>query len=180
MPIRNLLILIVAAVASLLCYRTASRNHYSGLLAGAIGEINENFVRPVDDRELFEGAMDGMVRRLDPYSDYISPKELIEFQEDIDQKFGGVGIVVEINRKTGRLTVLSPLPDTPAYEAGMRAGDVILAIDDEPTDGFQIADAVDLMRGEPGTRLTVTILHAGRARGARLYSPITLANSVHG
>ncbi len=102
MPIRNLLILIVAAVVSLLCYRTASRNHYSGLLAGAIGEINENFVRPVDDRELFEGAMDGMVRQLDPYSDYISPKELIEFQEDIDQKFGGVGIEVEINRKTGR------------------------------------------------------------------------------
>ncbi len=161
MPSRNLIILILAATASLLCYHTASRNHYGGLLASAIGEINTTFVRPVDDRDLFEGAMDGMVQQLDPYSDFIDPEELAEFQEDIDQKFGGVGIVVEINRESGRLTVLSPLPDTPAFAAGMRAGDQILAINDTNTKGFQTTDAVKLMRGEPGTELTVTVLHLG-------------------
>ena len=161
MPTRNLATLIICATISLLCYRTASRNHYGGLLASAIGEINQSFVRPVDDRELFEGAMDGMVRQLDPYSDYVSPKELLEFQEDLDQKFGGIGIVVEVNQDTKRLTVLSPLPDTPAAAAGMRAGDVIVAIDGQNTDGFQIMDAVELMRGTPGTTLVVTVRHPG-------------------
>ena len=161
MPARNLTILILATIISMLCYRTASRNHFGGLLAGAIGEISSAFVRPVDERQLFEGAMEGMVERLDPYSDYISPEELQEFQEDLDQNFGGIGIVVEVNQETNRLTVLSPLPDTPAYGAGMRAGDQILAIDGQSTKGFQIRDAVDLMRGEPGTSLTITVLHLG-------------------
>ena len=161
MPARNLVILILAAIVSLLCYRTASRNHYGGLLAGAIGEIKDTFVRPVDDRELFEGAMDGMVRELDPYSDYISPEELTGFQEDLDQKFGGIGIVVEVDRDSELLTVLSPLPDTPAFAAGMRAGDVILAINGRSTEGFQIRDAVELMRGDPGTSLTITVRHVG-------------------
>lgn len=161
MPSRNLITLILAAIVSLLCYHTASRNHYGGLLSTAIGEIHSAFVRPVDDRKLFEGAMEGMVRQLDPYSDYIDPDELSEFQEEIDQKFGGIGIVVEINRETERLTVLSPLPDTPAAAAGIRAGDQILAIDGKSTLGYQISDAVKLMRGDPGTELTVSILHVG-------------------
>lgn len=161
MPSRNLVILVVATLISMVCYRTAARNHYGGLLAHAIGEIDEKFVRSVDKRELFEGAMEGMVRKLDPYSDYISPKELSAFSEELGQEFGGIGILVEVNRETKRLTVLSPLPDTPAYAAGMRAGDQILVIDGQSTEGFQIADAVELMRGEPGTILSLTIRHAG-------------------
>lgn len=161
MPARNLVILIIAAIVSMLCYHTASRNHYGGLLAGAIGEINDTFVRPVDERKLFEGAMDGMVRELDPYSDFISPEELDDFQEDLDQKFGGIGIVVEIDKATNRITVMSPLPDTPAIAAGMRAGDQILKIDDQNVEGSKMAEAVDLMRGEPGTNVTLTVLHIG-------------------
>lgn len=161
MPARNLVILILAAIISMVCYHTASRNHYGGLLAGAIGEINETFVRPVDDRALFEGAMDGMVRELDPYSDYISPEELEDFQEDLDQKFGGIGIVVEFDSDAERITVMSPLPDTPAIAAGMRAGDQILAIDGQSVEGSQIRDAVKLMRGEPGSEITLSVLHLG-------------------
>lgn len=161
MPSRNLVLLILATLVSMVCYRTASRSHYGGLLADAIGEIDEKFVREVDRRDLFEGAMDGMVRTLDRYSDYISPEELTAFDEELGQEFGGIGVVVEVNTNTNRLTVLSPLPDTPAYAAGMRAGDQILGIDGESTEGFQIRDAVDLMRGEPGSRLVVTVLHEG-------------------
>ena len=161
MPSRNLAVLVIATLVSLVCYRTAARNHYGALLAHAIGEIDEKFVRPVDKRDLFEGAMDGMVRKLDPYSDYISPQELSAFSEELDQEFGGIGVVVEVNQDTKRLTVLSPLPDTPAYAAGMRAGDQILEIDGRSTEGFQIGDAVDLMRGEPGTELTLIVRHAG-------------------
>ena len=182
MPSRNLAILIISAVVSLLCYRTATRHHYGGLLASAIGKINESFVRPMDDRELFEGAMHGMVRQLDPHSVYISPDEVQRFQEELDQEFGGIGIVVEINATTRRLTVLSPLPDTPAFAAGMRAGDVILDINDESTEGFQISDAVGLMRGDPGTTLTLTIQHAGATQpiGLKLTRAIIPIASVLG
>lgn len=161
MPPRNLAILILAAIVSILCYHNASKSHYGGLLAGAIGEIDNKFVRPVDERELFEGAMEGMVRELDPYSDFITPEELASFQEDLDQKFGGIGIVVEFDDKANRITVMSPLPDTPALAAGMRAGDQILAIDGKSVQGFQVRDAVDMMRGEPGTELTLSVLHMG-------------------
>jgi carboxyl-terminal processing protease len=161
MPLRNLIVLFTAAILSLICYHTAIRNHYGGLVASAIGEISRNFVEPVDSRQLFVGAMKGMVEQLDPYSGYIGPEELSEFQETMDQQFGGIGIVVEVNPETDRLTVLSPLPDTPAYESGLRAGDVILAIDGQSTEGFQLSDAVALMRGQPGTRVRLEVLHLG-------------------
>ncbi len=161
MPARNLAILILAAIISIVCYHTASRNHFGGLLSVALGEINDTFVRPVDERSLFEGAMDGMVQELDPYSDYIPPDELQEFKEDLDQKFGGIGIVVEFDDDAERITVLSPLPDTPAIAAGIRAGDKILAIDGTRIAGKQIREAVDLMRGDPGTELTLTLIHRG-------------------
>lgn len=161
MPARNLFILIVTAIISIICYHTASRNHYGGLLSLALGEIDDSFVRPVDDRKLFEGAMDGMIRELDPYSDYISPEELQEFQEDLDQKFGGIGIMIEFDDTAKRITVLSPMPDTPAIAAGIRAGDQILAIDGQSIDGTQIREAVKLMRGDPGTVLTLSVLHRG-------------------
>ena len=161
MPTRNLVILVITTLVSMVCYRTAARNHYGALLAHAIGEIDAKFVREVDQRDLFEGAMKGMVEELDPYSGYISPEELQAFSEELGQEFGGIGIQVEVNRETKRLTVLSPLPDTPAYTAGMRAGDQILAIDGTDTENFQILDAVKLMRGEPGSKLVVTVLHAG-------------------
>lgn len=161
MPARNLAILIIATLVSMVCYRTAAKNHYGALLSHAISEIDNKFVREVDQRDLFEGAMDGMVRRLDPYSGYITPKQLEAFSEELGQEFGGIGIVVEVNRDTKRLTVLSPLPDTPAYSAGMRAGDQILSIDGQSTEGFQVRDAVDLMRGKPGSELVISVLHAG-------------------
>ncbi len=168
MPLRNLVILFFTAIISLICYQTAIRNHYGGLLASAIGEISQNFVEPVDQRELFEGALHGMVEQLDPYSDYISPKELSEFQEELDQEFGGIGIVVGVAEQTQRLTVLSPLPGTPAYEAGLRAGDTILTIDGQSTEGFQLPDAVKLMRGEAGTMVRLTVLQAGSSEPIEL------------
>jgi len=168
MPQRNVTIIFLTAVVSVVCYQKAIRNRFAGALAEALGQISRYYVEPVDDRRLFEGAMQGMVQQLDPYSAYIGPQELSEFQETLEQQFGGVGIIVEINPQTQRLTVLSPLVGTPAYEAGMRAGDTVLAIDGESTEGFSLEDAVRRMRGPPDTPVRLEIMHKGEQQSIQL------------
>ncbi|MCA9186094.1 MAG: S41 family peptidase [Pirellulaceae bacterium] len=163
MPARNLTIIFITAIVSLACYHRAARSRYATTVADTIGLISDQYVEPVSERELFENAMKGMAGRLDPYSDFIGPSEYSQLQEDLEQEFGGVGIVVELDPKTNRLTVLSPLVDTPAYRAGMRSGDVILKIDNEDTTDFTLMDAVDRMRGKPDTDVTLTVQHADEA-----------------
>jgi carboxyl-terminal processing protease len=102
-----------------------------------------------------------MMNRLDDYSAYISPEMLADFQEDLDKEFGGVGIEIILDPDTKELTVASPLVGTPAYEAGILAGDKILRIDGESTQGLSIQDGADRMRGPPGEPVTLTILHPG-------------------
>ena len=162
MPRRNLLILCLAAVVSLACYQQALMSNYGATLTEALSIIDREYIDPVDSRVLFEGAMDGMVSKLDPYSGYSPPAEYHQFQETMDGNFGGIGIIVEVNQETGKLTVLSPLVGTPAYKAGLQSGDVILAIDGTEIEGLPLTDSVKLMRGEVGTIVRVRILHENR------------------
>lgn len=161
MPLRNLMVICLAAILSLVCYQRASRNRYVTTLTDAMNVITRQYVDEVEPRVLFEGAMEGMVKRLDPYSGYTSPDDYEQFQESLDQEFGGVGIVVEMNAETNRLTVMSPLIGTPAYKAGLKAGDVIMAINGQDTQKLTLKDAVGLMRGPEGSEVKVSILHAG-------------------
>jgi carboxyl-terminal processing protease len=161
MPLRNLVVLFTAAVLSLVCYERAARNRYVGTLTEAMNIITQQYIDEVDSRVLFDGAMDGMVKQLDPYSGYTSPAEYEQLKETIDQEFGGVGIVVEINADSGRLTVMSPLIDTPAYKAGLKSGDVIMGINGEDTLKMTLRDAVEKMRGPEGSDVKVAIQHAG-------------------
>jgi carboxyl-terminal processing protease len=126
-----------------------------------MGQIDAHFVEPVNRRELFEGSMQGMVRKLDPYSGYIPPEDYRELKETLDQEFGGIGIVVEVDIDRGRPVVLSPQPAAPAYEAGIRAGDVIMKVDGQDTSQLSQDAIVDLIRGPPGTEVTLTILPYG-------------------
>jgi carboxyl-terminal processing protease len=161
MPLRNLLLLFVAAVASLACYQRAAKNRYVGTLAEAMNLIDNHYVDPVDDRELFEGAMIGMLGRLDPYSSYTNPKDYKRFNEGMSQQFYGIGIMVEINPDTKRLTVMTPLPDSPAQKAGIIPGDVILKIGDLDTKDMTLEQSVQYMRGEvEGSPITITMQHA--------------------
>jgi carboxyl-terminal processing protease len=162
MPRRNLLILFVSAVVSFACYRQALMSHYGATLTEALNIIDRDYIDPVDSRVLFEGAMDGMVGQLDPYSGYTPPEEYNQFQQTMDGEFGGIGIIVEVNQETGHLTVLSPLVGTPAYEAGLKSGDVILAIDGTELKDVPLSDSVKLMRGEVGTLVRVRIQHENR------------------
>jgi carboxyl-terminal processing protease len=161
MPLRNLTVLFLASVISLACYSRADRNRYSATLAQAMNVVTSNYLEEVSYRELYENSMRGMVGALDQYSDYIGPEDYEQFEEGLNQEFGGIGIMVEINPETNRLTVMTPLVDTPAFRAGLKAGDTILSIDGQDTEGMSLQRAVKLMRGRAGDPVRLSILHAG-------------------
>ena len=102
-----------------------------------------------------------MLTELDQYSSYISPEELTRFNQQVEQEFGGIGIQVHIDPASRRLTVMTPLPGTPAYKAGVLAGDVIMEIEGESTEGFTIEQAVQRLKGNAGEKVTVGVKHVG-------------------
>jgi carboxyl-terminal processing protease len=162
MPRRNLYLLLGIFFFSFICYQQAEgqRGQYGRMFrtfVDVLQHIRHDYVEPVDDRKIFEGALSGMTSQLDQYSGYIPPKEYDQFQEDLGKAFGGVGIQVVLDEETNRLTVMSPVVGTPAYEAGILPGDEILEIDGESTEGFSTLDAVNRIRGEPGTSVRLTL-----------------------
>ena len=122
MPVRNLIILCISMAVSMLCYKRAVHNRFATMIGESIDIIKNQYVEEVDDEKLFEDAMSGMVSGLDDYSSFIMRSEFSQFQSALDQRFGGIGIVVELPTAMKRLTVLSPVVGTPAFRAGLRAG----------------------------------------------------------
>lgn len=117
--------------------------------------IKQLYVDETTNKELFEHAIKGMVNGLDPHSDYLKPKEQKNLLETASGKFGGLGIV--IGMKDDAIQVISPIDDTPAYRAGILAGDLIVKIGDKPVRGMTLEDGVNLMRGKPDTTIELTI-----------------------
>ncbi len=144
MPLRNLGIIFLTMLVSLACYHRADKSRFPAVFADAYRTVTKRYVKPIDRRDLFEGAMDGMLDRLDRNSTYSNPQEHREMVEDLDQKFPGLGIVVEMDEESQRIAVVSVLPDTPAQRAGMQPGDVILSIDGQSTEGLDLFER-DLM-----------------------------------
>lgn len=163
---RNLQLLLAVALVSLVCYQ--KRDPFGATFVRAMQTIDREYVEPVDRRELFEAAMTGMVGRLDDYSAYIGPTDFDDLQESLDQEFGGIGIEVFADPETKNLTVVTPLVGTPAYAAGVRAGDKIIKIDGENCIGMSVADARARLRGTPGDPVTVTVIRDGEAKPADL------------
>lgn len=175
MPRRNQYILLLSLLAAVVCYHRAGGAHgrHYGPMAEAfvtaLSDIRDRYLYPTDERELFEGAMRGMLEQLnDRNSAYMGAAQTRKFREELGQAFGGIGIEVTWDRETGALTVLSPIFGTPAYEKGMMSGDKILQIDDESTKGFSLQDAVDRLRGEEGEPVRLTVLHEGAAEPVEL------------
>jgi carboxyl-terminal processing protease len=131
------------------------------VLADSFEQVERNYVKEIDRRKLVEAALKGMLEELDPYSNYISPEDLARFNQQVEQEFGGIGIQVTIDPSTRRLTVTSPLPGTPAYKAGVRAGDTIMEINGKTTEKMTIDDAVKIRKGKPGDEVSLGVLHAG-------------------
>jgi carboxyl-terminal processing protease len=126
-------------------------------------QIDRNYVKDVDRKQLVEAAVQGMLEKLDPYSDYISPKDLQKFNESVESEFGGVGIHVNFDDEQRNIEVMSTLPGAPAAQAGIKAGDRIVEIEGKPVREFpnkqEIDSAIQLLRGEPGKEVKVTIKH---------------------
>jgi carboxyl-terminal processing protease len=161
MPRRNLIVLFAAALISLVCYHLATRNRYVTTFGEAMNLVATEYIDDVEPRLLFEGAMDGMMDQLDPYSGYVAPREFQQFQETMDGEFEGVGIVVEADAQTGNLKVLDALIGKPGYRAGIRTGDLILAIDGRAIKGLSLRESVAMIRGQPGTAVKMLVRHAG-------------------
>jgi carboxyl-terminal processing protease len=125
------------------------------LLAEVFGQIKHEYVEPVDDKKLLTAAIKGMVSSLDPHSSYLDKTDYAELQEQTRGRFAGLGI--EISQEDGLIKVISPIEDTPAFRAGIRPGDLITRINDKPVRGVSLDKAVKQMRGEPGTKVTLTI-----------------------
>lgn len=117
--------------------------------------IKMAYVEPIDDKTLLENAIKGMLANLDPHSAYLGPESYQELQESTSGEFGGLGI--EVGMEDDQLNVISPIDDTPAFAAGIEAGDLILKIDGQLTKGLSLMQAVEKLRGKPGTSVTLTI-----------------------
>ncbi|MHB1426325.1 MAG: S41 family peptidase [Gemmataceae bacterium] len=134
------------------------------LMVDVLHEVRERYVVDIDEErehKLVEDMINGGLERLDSHSAYITPREYKQFEKQSKGKFGGVGIQVGLDRLTRQLSVNSPMPGTPAYEAGILAGDLILKIDGKATENMHPNEAVDLIQGEPGQKVTLTVLHEG-------------------
>lgn len=129
------------------------------LFARVLSYVQNNYVEPVDDQQLIFGAIKGMLDTLDPHTQFMPPDVFKELKIDTSGEFGGLGI--EIARKNENLVVVSPIDDTPAQRAGVRPGDQILKIDEEPTRAMELARAIQKMRGPAGKKVVLTIMRDG-------------------
>jgi len=118
--------------------------------------VRANYVEPVSDRDLITNALNGMVSGLDPHSSYLTEKQFADMRIKTSGSFGGLGL--EVQGEDGHIRVVSPIDGTPAARAGIKPGDYIVAIDGKNIDGTPLNDAVDKMRGKPGTQIALTLI----------------------
>ncbi len=129
------------------------------VFAEVFGKIKSEYVEEIGDAELLNNAIQGMLRGLDPHSEFLAPEDFQEVRISTEGKFGGLG--VEVTIEDNLIKVVAPIDDTPAQDAGLRSGDIIVRIDGEQVLGLNLADAVERMRGEPGTSTVLTIARPG-------------------
>ena len=128
--------------------------------------IKNDYVEPVDDKTLIQNAIRGMLSGLDPHSNYLDQDEFKDLQIGTSGEFGGLGI--EVGMEDGFVKVIAPIDDTPAQRAGIKAGDLIIRLDDTPVKGMTLNDAVKIMRGKKGTPIVLTIIREGESKPLKI------------
>ena len=132
------------------------------LFGEVLEKINKEYVDEVDQSKSMDSAINGLLQSLDPYSAYMSPESFDSMQTETSGEFGGLGI--EVGMEAGVIKVISPIDDTPASRAGLKAGDYIVKINDEQVQGKSIMDAVDLMRGPVGSSIEIIVRRRGEKK----------------
>jgi len=166
-PILFAILIVSASVFSMLSVKITdvyaaketSRYEQLDMFTDALNVIEKHYVEDVDMETLINGAIKGMLSELDPHSSFMTPELFKEFQVETKGEFGGLGITISI--KDNILTIISPIEDTPADKAGLKAGDKIIRIENKPTTNISLEEAVDKLRGKPGTKVTITIFREG-------------------
>ena len=125
------------------------------LFGEVLNKINKEYVEEIDQSEAMDAAINGVLQSLDPYSAYMSPESFENMQTETSGEFGGLGI--EVSMEAGVVKVISPLDDSPAYEAGVKAGDYIVKINDIQVQGKTLNEAVEIMRGPVGSDIEITV-----------------------
>ncbi len=154
----NRLILIISIIFFATTLRSEEEKDvykYLNLFGEAFEKIKNNYVEDVSSKELIESAIEGMLGSLDPHSTFLNNEELSELKIQTKGEFGGLGI--EVTLENGFVKVISPIDDTPASKAGIKAGDLITHLDDEPVLGMTLSEAVGVMRGKVGSKIKLTV-----------------------
>ena len=158
------LLIIILLNFSKLSFAGNDKNIYEkiDLFGEVLEKINEEYVDEINQSESMDSAINGLLQSLDPYSAYMSPEIFNEMQTETSGKFGGLGI--EVSMESGLVKVISPIDDTPASRAGIKAGDYIVKIDGTQVQGKSLSEAVDLMRGLVGTGIELTVRRIGKKK----------------
>ena len=180
MPLRNLLIIAIAAILSMACYSVAARNRYANIFAEALNVVEQRALQSMSREALFDAAMDGLVSKLDRHSRYLHDDDLDAFQTGLDQHFGGIGVFIGTDGSPEQLFVRAAFPGSPADRGGIQPGDIITAIDGVELEGKSPGDAVKRMKGSVGQPVKLTVSRAGESLDVELVREVIDVPSVRG
>jgi carboxyl-terminal processing protease len=142
------------------------------VFAEAFNRISSAYVEEIDDKTLLENAIKGMLSQMDPHSSYLDKDSFNDLQESTSGNYGGLGI--EIGMEDGLLKVISPIDDTPAANAGIESGDLIIQLDETPVKGMSLSEAIEAMRGEPGSNIEILLIKTDNPTP----TPLTLTRQI--
>jgi carboxyl-terminal processing protease len=172
--------LAVAILVSLACYNVAAKNRHANLFAEAIELIERESLYPKPADELFVSAMNGMMKQLDDHSAFMYGSKFNDMENDIRQEFGGVGMYLEVDSASQKVFVLAPIPDTPAFAAGIMVGDVITKIDSTEVSGMTREQVTKLLRGPINKPVNITIARNGDLLEKRVVRAAINTPSIYG
>jgi len=178
MPARNLILLVAVTVASVAAWFARDRDSRGRRVNEVLALVDAAYINPVDGGELVDSAIDGVVSKLDEHSAFLRGDGQQELEAALDQRFGGVGLELTIDERTGELAVAMPLTGGPAWKAGIVAGDRIKAIDGASTAGLPLREAVAKLRGEPGQEVTLTVSSPAEPANAQVRRDVRLVREV--
>lgn len=175
---RNLNVILIAIMVSMLCYSTVAKARKAILVGEAISLIDQFYVDPVDDADLVEAAMSGLTSQLDEHSEFIPPRMYGAFKGVIEQEFAGIGILVEQPEPEKPVRIITPLVGSPALAAGLLPGDEVMKVDGKDVSTMEIGEVSNLLRGPVGTQLTMTVRRKAEPQGTELLDIVLLRRTI--